>query len=215
MKISRFIAILSLMSAVCFSYTQSVFAQNKTYNRMINGAAKVVRAKFTGSEEVRYNYDEDNQNIVCGYIMDVEVIKSYKGGTDNFKVFVSNEDILLGEDLEYFIIARRNQKFGETRAIDFLNCLEGRSTRTDVSKLPYLATNITQQIFPLVSYKREDNIVDPDTRVVKKGEWMMLVNRIANNALPYTIARRRLNNGNDDIIEEMRLNDFIRDFELE
>lgn len=215
MKIKYFLSLLSLSFVMGVATTNESYAQNKTYNRMLNTAGKIVRGKFTGMEEVRYNYDEDNQNIVCGYIMDVEVSKSYKGGSDNFRVFVSNDDILLGETQEYFIIARKNQKFGDTRAVDFLNCLEGRSTRTDISGLPFLATSITQQIFPLVTYNREDNIVDPDTRVVKKGEWMMVVNRIANNALPYTIARRRLNNGNDDIIEEMRLSDFIRDFELE
>lgn len=208
--------ILSLLIAGTFLIsTDYSVAQSSTYNRMINISAKVVRGKISNAQEVRYDYDKDNLNIVCGHLVDVTVNRGFKGGTDTFKVFISNKDIMLGEDYEYFIIARSNKYFSETSKVAFTNCYDERSTRMDVSAFPYLATNIRQQIFPIVSYKREDNIVDPDTRVVKKGEWLMLVNRIANNSLPYKIPRRRLNNGNDDIIEEMSLSSFLKTFNLQ
>jgi hypothetical protein len=204
----------SSLIIIILSWTNTSFAQSNTYNRMLNTASKVVRGKIVGSEEVRYDYDEDNKNIVCGQILDIEVTESFKGGNESFRVFASNNDMLIGEEYEYFIIARRNNNASDTPKLAFINCFDEKSTRMDVSYIPYLATSLRQQIFPIVNYKREDNIVDPDTRVAKKGEWLLLVDRIANNTLPYTIARRRFNNGNDDIIEEMRLADFLRDVNI-
>ncbi|GEM_PF-821375 len=204
----------SSLIIIILSWTNTSFAQSNTYNRMLNTASKVVRGKIVGSEEVRYDYDEDNKNIVCGQILDIEVTESFKGGNESFRVFASNNDMLIGEEYEYFIIARRNNNASDTPKLAFINCFDEKSTRMDVSYIPYLATSLRQQIFPIVNYKREDIIVDPDTRVAKKGEWLLLVDRIANNTLPYTIARRRFNNGNDDIIEEMRLADFLRDFNI-
>jgi hypothetical protein len=204
----------SSLIIIILSWTNTSFAQSNTYNRMLNTASKVVRGKIVGSEEVRYDYDEDNKNIVCGQILDIEVTESFKGGNESFRVFASNNDMLIGEEYEYFIIARRNNNASDTPKLAFINCFDEKSTRMDVSYIPYLATSLRQQIFPIVNYKRENNIVDPDTRVAKKGEWLLLVDRIANNTLPYTIARRRFNNGNDDIIEEMRLADFLRDFNI-
>lgn len=206
--------LLSLLIITILSWTNTSFAQSNTYNRMLNTASKVVRGKIVGSEEVRYDYDEDNKNIVCGQILDIEVTESFKGGNESFRVFASNNDMLIGEEYEYFIIARRNNNASDTPKLAFINCFDEKSTRMDVSYIPYLATSLRQQIFPIVSYKREDNIIDPDTRVAKKGEWLLLVDRIANNTLPYTIARRRFNNGNEDIIEEMRFSDFLRDFNI-
>ena len=204
----------SSLIIIILSWTNTSFAQSNTYNRMLNTASKVVRGKIVGSEEVRYDYDEDNKNIVCGQILDIEVTESFKGGNESFRVFASNNDMLIGEEYEYFIIARRNNNASDTPKLAFINCFDEKSTRMDVSYIPYLATSLRQQIFPIVNYKREDNIVDPDTRVAKKGEWLLLVDRIANNTLPYTIARRRFNNGNDDIIEEMRLADFLKDVNI-
>lgn len=206
--------LLSLLIITILSGSNASFAQSNTYNRMLNTASKVVRGKIVGSEEVRYDYDEENKNIVCGQILDIEVTESFKGGNESFRVFASNKDMLIGEEYEYFIIARRNNNASDTPKLAFINCFDEKSTRMDVSYIPYLATSLRQQIFPIVNYKREDNIIDPDTRVAKKGEWLLLVDRIANNALPYTIARRRFNNGNEDIIEEMRLADFLRDFNI-
>lgn len=206
--------LLSLLIITILLWTNTSFAQSSTYNRMLNTASKVVRGKIVGSEEVRYDYDEENKNIVCGQILDIEVTESFKGGNESFRVFASNKDMLIGEEYEYFIIARRNNNASDTPKLAFINCFDEKSTRMDVSYIPYLATSLRQQIFPIVNYKREDNIIDPDTRVAKKGEWLLLVDRIANNALPYTIARRRFNNGNKDIIEEMRLADFLRDFNI-
>ena len=212
MKLSYLLS--SSLIIIILSWTNTSFAQSNTYNRMLNTASKVVRGKIVGSEEVRYDYDEDNKNIVCGQILDIEVTESFKGGNESFRVFASNNDMLIGEEYEYFIIARRNNNASDTPKLAFINCFDEKSTRMDVSYIPYLATSLRQQIFPIVNYKREDNIVDPDTRVAKKGEWLLLVDRIANNTLPYTIARRRFNNGNDDIIEEMRLADFLRDVNI-
>lgn len=204
----------SILIISFLSWSSSSHAQSNTYNLMLNTSSKIVRGKITGIEEIRYNYDEENQNIVCGQILDIEVTESFKGGNENFRVFASNKDMLIGDDHEYFIIAKRNNKVSDTPKVDFINCFDEKSTRMDISYIPYLATSLRQQIFPIVSYRREDNIIDPDTRVAKKGEWLLLVDRIANNALPYTIARRRFNNGNEDIIEEMRLADFLRDFNI-
>lgn len=199
--------------ALGFLCSVNAQVRNSAYNTMINTSQKVVIGKITNREELRFDYD--GENLVCGQILEIEVSENWKGGSENFKVFATNSDILMDNDdgaTEYFLFARKNPKFEATGrdALDFINCDEGRSARLDISKLEFLATRLRQQIFPLVSYAG-GRVVDTDTGVIKRGRWMMIVNRNANSALPYTIARRRLNNGNENIIEEMSLNDFIEE----
>lgn len=182
---------------------------SNSYQWVANTSSKIVQGHILGKEEVRYDYEE--QNLVCGYILDLNVSKSFKGGDGSFKLLATNSDILMEDDLEYFVFARKNPKFGASGAdaLDFVNCDGGKSTRMDVSSFEFLATRQRQQIFPLASYDGGDSIIDEDTGVIKRGQWMMIVDRIANAALPYTIMRRRLNNGNENIIEEMSYTDFL------
>ncbi len=214
LKIIISVVLAIFVSTFIFVSLSNAQGRDKTYERIKNTSAKIVRGKILGREEVRYDYD--GIDMRCGYILEIDVIQSFKGGNDNFKVFASNSDILMNDapDTEYFLFARRNPAFGKGPATDFINCDEGRSTRMDISGFEYLSTRLTQQIFPIVSYRSDNPIVDEDTGVVKKGEWMMIVDRIANNALPYTISRRRLNNGNQAVIEEMSLSNFLDEFDL-
>lgn len=215
MKIIIFTVLIIFVSTFFIASQSNAQGRDKTYERIKNTSAKIVRGKVIGREEVRYDYD--GVDMRCGYILEIDVIQSFKGGNENFKVFASNSDILMNNapDTEYLLFTRRNPAFGERPAIDFINCDEGRSTRMDISGFEYLSTRLTQQIFPIVSYTADNPIVDEDTGVVKKGEWMMIVDRIANNALPYTISRRRLNNGNLAVIEEMSLSNFLDEFDLQ
>lgn len=192
-----------------FSTASSAQQSSNSYQWVANTSSKIVQGHIIGKEEVRYDYEEEN--LVCGFVLELEVTKSFKGGDEGFKLFATNSDILMEDDLEYFIFTRKNPKFGTSGAdaLEFVNCDGGKSTRMDVSGFEYLATRLRQQIFPLVSYDGGDRIVDEDTGVIKRGQWMMVVNRIANAALPYTIMRRRLNNGNENIIEEMSYTDFL------
>ncbi len=190
---------------------------NKTYVRMVNTSAKVVRGTIISREEIRYDYD--GVNMVCANVLEIAVSQSWKGGNDTFKVFAANADILENAvaGQEYLIMARKNQAFGATGqdAIAFTNCDGERSTRMDMSQFEFLATRLTQQIFPIIQYSVETPVTDEDTGVIKRGEWMMIVDRIANNALPFTIMRRRLNTGNPNVIEEMSYADFLDEFGLE
>ncbi len=214
LRIIILIVFTIFISGIVFVASLSAQGRDKTYNRIVNVSTKIVRGTIIGREEIRYDYD--GVNMRCGYVLDINTKKSWKGGDSNFKVFVSNSDILMNnpENTEYFIFARRNSNFGKSK-IEFINCDQGRSTRMDTSGFEFLATRITQQIFPIVSYSAENPITDEDTGVIKRGDWMMIVDRIANNALPFTIARRRLNNGNENVIEEMNLSDFLYEFKLE
>ncbi len=214
LKIIIITVLTIFVSTLIIASQSNAQGRDKTYERIKNTSAKIVRGKIIGREEVRYDYD--GLDMRCGYILEIDVIETFKGGNDNFKVFASNSDILMNDapDTEYFMFVRENPAFGERPAIDFINCDEGRSTRMDISGFEYLSTRFTQQIFPIVSYTAENPIVDEDTGVVKKDEWMMIVDRIANNALPYTISRRRLNNGNPAVIEEMSLRNFLDEFDL-
>lgn len=202
-----FIIILSIMIFSISAYGQ---VRDNTYLRMTNTSAKIVKGKITGREAIEYNYD--GQRLICGQILDISVVESWKGGTESFKVFASNSDILMDGDVEYFLFARRNPNFGDSTKVEFINCDDEKSTRMDVSAFEYLATRLRQQIFPIISYDGANRVIDEDTNVVKRGQWMMIVNRISNSALPYTIARRRLNNGNENIIEEMSFSDFLSEF---
>ena len=185
-------------------------ARDNTYLRMTNTSAKIVKGKITHREAIEYDYD--GERLVCGYVLDISVVQSWKGGTEDFKVFSSNSDIIMDGEVDYFLFARRNNNFGNNTKVEFINCDGGKSTRMDISGFEYLATRLRQQIFPIISYDNGDSVIDTDTNVMKRGDWMMIVNRISNSALPYTIARRRLNNGNENVIEEMSLSDFISEF---
>lgn len=216
MKINGYIYLISFICSLATTFPASAQNGDNTYQRMANTSAKVVQGRIISREEVRYDYDEDNLNLVCGYILEIEVVKSFKGGDESFKVFAANSDILMDVDMEYFLFARKNQKFGASGrdAVDFINCDQEKSTRMDISSFEFLSTRLRQQIFPLISYTSENAVIDEDTGVKKRGQWMMIVNRIANSALPYTIMRRRLNNGNESVIEEMSYTDFIDTFGL-
>ena len=213
MFLNNILKFLVLISTLGFIFPSNAQLRNSAYNTMINTSQKVVVGKIKSREELRFDYE--GENLVCGHILEIEVSESWKGGAESFKVFASNSDILMendGGETEYFLFARKNPNFLKTgrEALAFTNCDEGRSARLDTSELEYLATRLRQQIFPLVTYDG-GKVIDEDTGVMKRGRWMMIVNRIANSALPYTIARRRLNNGNENIIEEMNLDHFIEE----
>ena len=214
MKINILLYITIIITSLGFCGATQAQNPDNTYKRMANTSTKIIQGRIIGREEIRFDYDDDNLNVVCGQLLEIEVTKSWKGGNERFKVFSQNSDILMGGEMEYFIFARINRKFGNTglAAIDFINCDEGRSARMDISDFAFLATRLRQQIFPLVSYDSDNKVMDEDTHVMKRGDWMMIVNRIANSALPYTIMRRRLNNGNKNIIEEMSLRNFLDEF---
>jgi len=209
------LTIISISLVIC-NISQAQNADN-TYQRMANTSTKIIQGHIISREEVRYDYDDDNLNIVCGQILEIDVSKSWKGGDQRFRVFAANSDVLMEGEVEYFMFARKNSKFAASGrdAVDFINCDQEKSTRMDISGFEFLATRLRQQIFPLVSYDSAKPVIDEDTGVMKRGQWMMIVNRIANSALPYTIMRRRLNNGNENVIEEMSLNDFLSAFVLE
>ena len=214
MKINILLYITVIITSLGFYGATQAQNPDNTYKRMANTSTKIIQGRIIGREEIRFDYDDDNLNVVCGQLLEIEVTKSWKGGNERFKVFSQNSDILMGGEMEYFMFARINRKYGKTglAAIDFINCDEGRSARMDISNLEFLATRLRQQIFPLVKYDSYNKVMDEDTHVMKRGEWMMIVNRIANSALPYTIMRRRLNNGNENIIEEMSLRNFLDEF---
>lgn len=207
--------LFALIIFVVFCCNITVKAQN-TYQYMANTSAKVVQGRIISKKEVRYNYDIENPNLICGYILNIKVTKSYKGGEEDFRVFATNSDVLMDKGSEYLLFARKNIKFGKNGrdAIDFINCDKEKSTRMDISDFEFLSTRLSQQIFPLISYSTEKTIVDEDTGIMKRGEWMLIVDRISNNALPYSITRRRLNNGNLNVIEEMNYKDFLSAFKL-
>tara|TARA_R110002096_G_scaffold416576_2_gene619347 strand:+ start:168761 stop:169420 length:660 start_codon:yes stop_codon:yes gene_type:complete len=216
MKTNYYIYFLTFIFSLTISVGVSAQNGDNTYQRMVNTSAKVVQGRIISREEVRYDYDEDNLNLLCGHILEIDVTKSFKGGDEKFKVFAANSDVLMDGDTEYFLFARKNLKFGTSGrdAVDFINCDQEKSTRMDISGFQFLSTRLRQQIFPLISYGSADAVIDEDTGVMKRGQWMMIVNRIANSALPYTIMRRRLNNGNENVIEEMSYADFLEAFGL-
>lgn len=184
-----------------------------TYQRMANTSSKIVKGKITNKRPI--TYELDGQILTCGWVLDIDVIESWKGGDDNFSVFANHSDILLGDDLDYFLFAKRNPQYSTTREnIDFINCDGFNSTRMNLSPFEFFATDLKQQIFPIVSYNGNDNVMDTDTNMTKRGEWMLIVDRISNSYLPDTIQRRRLNGENQKIIEEMSLSDFLKEFIL-
>ena len=63
-------------------------ARDNTYLRMTNTSAKIVKGKITHREAIEYDYD--GERLVCGYVLDISVVQSWKGGTEDFKVFSSN-----------------------------------------------------------------------------------------------------------------------------
>ncbi len=188
-------------------------SNDSTYEYLTNVSAKIARGKIISKTEVKYDYK--GETLTCGWLLDIAVSESWKGGNDNFTVLSTRTDILIDDNLDYFIFARRNNEYNPARStVNYVDCDGFNTAKMDVSSFPYYATSLKQQIFPIITYTPKDNIVDPDTNIVKTGDWMVIVNRLSNPYLPFTIRRRRLNTDNENIIEEMKLTDFITEFML-
>jgi len=197
----------------CLSISFPAFGQSNdsTYEFLTNVSAKIVRGKIISKTEVKYDYK--GETLTCGWLLDIAVSESWKGGNDNFSVLSTRADILISDDLDYFIFARKNSEYNPAKStVNYVDCDGFNTAKMVVSSFPYFATSLKQQIFPIITYTPRDNVVDVDTNIVKTGDWMVIVNRISNPYLPFTIRRRRLNTDNENIIEEMKLTDFINEF---
>jgi hypothetical protein len=204
------IFIIAVIGFTSFADAQ-ITSREKTFQLMTKRSQKIVRGYINSHTAI--SFEDEGIKLHCGYILEINVNKGWKGGEDSFKVFSPHSDVLLGDNYEYVIFARQNAYFNPSKPkLDFLNCDNLNSTRMDVSGFEYFATSLKQQIFPLVNYDGPTNIINEDTNMVKKGEWMLLVNRLSNDHIPFSIERRRLNIDNDKILEEMSLKDFIREF---
>ena len=107
MDIKKYIIII--MIGMIFNVSAFGQARDNTYLRMTNTSAKIVKGKITHREAIEYDYD--GQRLVCGYLLDISVAQSWKGGADDFKVFASNSDIIMDGDVEYLLFARRNNNW--------------------------------------------------------------------------------------------------------
>jgi hypothetical protein len=182
------------------------------YHKYVATAQKIVKGRIIERKPIPYVLDGVTKT--CGWVLDIAVDQSWKGGKDTFQLFSTHSDIYINTDPSqvYFIFGFRTFKYDpEKQSIDFVECDGLNSARLDVSQFEYLVTGLKQKIFPLITYDDHTNEVDINNKP-KTGEWMLVLKRISNAFLPETIERRRLNNGNDNIIEEMKFSDFLDEF---
>lgn len=211
MKIKTFIKFIITLVCLTASFNANAQSRTNSYKYIANTSAKIVKGNITVREAVTYKLE--GKTLTCGWLLDIKVNQSWKGGDDNFTIFSTNSDILLGDGFDYFIFVKKNNKFAATKQkIEFVICDGFNSIRLDVSPYKYFATSINQQIFPIVSYDAQDNIIDQQSNLIKRGQWMLILDRISNHHLPDSIRIRRLNIGNEKILEEMSFPDFLKEF---
>lgn len=211
MTLKTLIKVIGIISALFIFTAAHGQSRTNSYQYLANTAGKIVTGRI--NDRTAITYELEGKILVCGWLLNIEVSKSWKGGADNFNVFSTNSDILLDNDMEYFFIAQKNYNYHETKQnIAFVNCDGLNSVRMNVSGFKYFATSLKQRIFPIISYNAQDNIIDESSNNIKRGQWMLILNRLSNLHLPSTIRRRRINTGNEKIIEEMSFSDFINEF---
>jgi hypothetical protein len=135
--------------------------------------------------------------------MEIEVIKSWRGGTDNFLLYSTSSDIYFSDDpdREYIIYTFKNKHYqqgGEAR--EYILCEGDRSYMRNIAPFEYINNRQIQHMFPIRK--------DAET----EQEWMLVMARVANAVIPESIERRGVNGDNQNIIEEMKLDQFLTTF---
>ncbi len=186
-----------------------IFISSLAYGQVVKGdyhsyvkyADKIVKGQIVAKTPITYQVGKKIKT--CGWILNIKVVESWKGGSENFTLYSSKSDVFLDPAMQYFIFAFNNAHYNPQKIdIDFLNCTNFNSTRADVSKFQYKSSGHAQHLFPLVSYDDKD-------------QWMLLFDRLSNAHLPTTIERHRVQveqSGNEKILEEMKYSDFIKEY---
>lgn len=140
------------------------FSPPLSYSFLVKYAEKVVKGKIVNRK--RFTTTFNGTKISCGWILDIEVSKSWKGKSENFSIHTQGEKTFNGKNIEYFIIARRTA-FGN-KEIGFKNqvvCPKGRSVTVPES-IKYM-TRTEQMIFPIDDYLQK-SIGEEWLRIVPK-----------------------------------------------
>ncbi len=203
MMISKIFTFVIFMVLFMSGANAQIYAQN--YESFATYADKVVRGKVVATQ--RLNSYRGNKELSCGIYMEIEVVKSWKGGSENFLLYATNSDVYMGEedgnlDREYLIFAFKNPKYNpESTATEYVLCEGENSASKNVAPFEYISDSGVQRIFPIK--KNEPRSID---------EWMLVVNRSSNAELPENIQKRAVNMSKKSIIEEMSLAQFTDTF---
>ncbi len=194
--------ILSLITILltCGYAGAQTFSNN--YESFAKYADKVVRGKVIAAKPLTFYRGGRNQP--CGIYMEIEVIKSWRGGNENFLLYSTNSDVYLSEkdkDQEYLIFAFKNKKYDPGNRVDeFVMCEGNNSVMKNIAPFEYIDNSGVQRMFPI---KKDATGLD---------EWMLIMARKSNAVIPETIVRNTINGDNQNVIEEMSLTQFTEEF---
>ncbi|MBT6031636.1 MAG: hypothetical protein HOH19_03600, partial [Kordiimonadaceae bacterium] len=106
MKINYLLLLLiSAIGVTSYAGAQSQ-SREKTFQLLTNRSQKIVRGYINSRTPI--SFEDEGIALHCGYVLEINVNKSWKGGEDSFKVFSPHSDVLLGDNYEYVIFARQN-----------------------------------------------------------------------------------------------------------
>ena len=200
--ICRIITIISMTFVLASGAKAQVYSHN--YESFATHADKVVRGKITNAQKIAAY--RGTRELSCGIYMEIEVVKSWKGGSENFTLYTTNSDVYMGEadgnmDREYLIFAFKNPKHSATeRADEYVLCEGENSVKRNIAPFEYMSDSGVQRVFPI---KNEPSSIN---------EWMLVVNRSRNAELPENIQKRSVKMSNVNVIEEMSLAQFTDTF---
>lgn len=199
MKRRSIIALVLLMMA---SYSMPALAQHASkqhYESYFSHADRVAIGKIIDAQKVSFYRDGEEKS--CGVYMEVQVVNPMRGGNENFWIYNTHSDFLSEDkDREYLIFAFKNKYYNRDDGKGRYVLCEGLDSKlTDLSQFEYLSDSQVQRVFPLVD----------DT---EGGEWMQIMQRRSNAAIPDSIETRIAKSDNKKVIEEMSLDQFITAF---
>jgi len=113
----------------------------------VRTSVKIVKARITGQTPIIIS--ENGADYTCGYYLDVEVIESYRGGSEPFKVFTNHKDTFMGSEYEYLIFAEENRWFVP-------RCREKHGSHFEWRDAHYSTYGNDQLIFPIYRNSKEN-----------------------------------------------------------
>lgn len=200
--IYKIITIMALTFVVASGSQAQVYSHN--YESFATHADKVVRGKVINAQKIAAY--RGTRELSCGMYMEIEVVKSWKGGSENFTLYTTNSDVYMGEDdgnldREYLIFAFKNPKHNaDVRVEEYVLCEGENSAKRNIAPFEYMSDSGVQRVFPI---KNEPSSIN---------EWMLVVNRSRNAELPENIQKRSIKMSNTNVIEEMSLAQFTDTF---
>lgn len=169
--ISVWLSIIILGNTYLIEKVNAIDITSPSYTYWMKYSDRVARVKIIERKAIKCV--ESGKLNFCGWLLTAKVIKSWKGGEDDFTFFTPYEDNYIGSDRDYFVLAKKGITFSDVKEIGLLKeckACDYETVQCDGSTYEYTAIPNVQSVFPF------------DIQAAKEtgDEWLILLNRPVN-----------------------------------